>query len=75
MYFNYHYHYYYYYYFAKGVEFLRKCVELGIRCSYVLINAVSYVMRDVSNEEFCLLAKKRGGKKERTEIYVPFSGH
>eukprot|EP00731_Ephydatia_muelleri_P011095 Em0005g1681a len=32
----------------EGLECLRRLVEEGIQCSYILINAVSYIMKEVS---------------------------
>ena len=34
-----------------GLECLRRLVGEGIQCSYILINAVSYIMKEVC---FCL---------------------
>lgn len=32
---------------ALGRQCLRQLVKIGIKCSYVLINAVSYIMKEV----------------------------
>ena len=32
----------------KGRHFLRRLTELGIPCTYALINSISYAMREVS---------------------------
>lgn len=32
---------------VAGLECLRRLVEEGIQCSYILINAVSYIMKEV----------------------------
>lgn len=33
-----------------GRECLRKLVKSGIKCSYVLVNAVSYIMKEVGKD-------------------------
>ena len=33
----------------SGRECLHRLVKSGIKCSYILINAVSYIMKEVSN--------------------------
>ena len=33
-----------------GRECLRKLVKSGIKCSYVLVNAVSYIMKEVGKK-------------------------
>ena len=33
---------------SEGQQLLRKLVKAGVKCSYILINAVSYIMKEVS---------------------------